>query len=194
MSGNFEKDSIDWQLYQLQQRMSEWFDRLFQPNGNARPSDWSLPDWVLRSLFWVIVVMMAVWIVWQLYRLLSPYLGRDWLPGRGQKAESQQQPAEKLTVAQWLQRSRALAQQGNYREACRALYMATIQKLDDRELIPNQLSRTDGEYLRILQTLPNPRPYQVLIRTHERLCFSNTEISEDTFNHCEQAYREIEAV
>jgi len=67
-----------------------------------------------------------------------------------------------------------------------------LQQLDDRKILPGDRSRTDGEYLRFLQTQPNPRPYYVLFRTHERLCFGDVEISEAQFIDCEQAYRETE--
>lgn len=193
MSGDFEKNSLDWQLHLWQLRIAEWLDRLFQPSDDrdARLPNWSFPEWLLRSLFWAIAIALILWALWQLYTILRPYIGMYVLGRKGQQTPSQ--PAAKpVAVSEWMQRSRSFAQQGNYREACRALYQAGLQKLDDTKLIPNQLSRTDGEYLNCLQALPNPRPYQVLIRTHERLCFSHADITAETYNHCEQAYREIE--
>ncbi len=149
------------------------------------------PEWVFKALFWVIATVMGLWVLWQLYQLARPYLGLERIQ-RGKPANLNQQVNEKRTPAQWLQRSRTFAQQGNYREACRALYQAMLQKLDQQQLIPDQASRTDGEYLRIVQTFANPRPYQVLFRTHERICFSDVEVSEQTFADCDRAYQETE--
>jgi hypothetical protein len=90
-----------------------------------------------------------------------------------------------------------MQRQGNYREACRSLYMALLQKLDEAQVIPQQASRTDGEYLQQIETLyvrsrlSDVAPYRTLILTHEQLCFGNTEISDAEFRDCQQAYQEI---
>jgi hypothetical protein len=103
-------------------------------------------------------------------------------------------PKESLPVSGWLRQVQAFQRQGNYAQACRALYMAMLQRLDDTKQVPQQASRTDGEYLQAIQTLNQPTPYQVLITTHERVCFDdNSTISSATFERCQQAYREIEA-
>ncbi len=194
MSGTFEKNSIGWQVQLIQMQIAEWFDRLFSaPNRNPGPN-WSLPEEFFRIVFWVIAVLLIGWIGWQLYLLIRPYIDPYWFRRSGKPSQSHQPSAtESLTASQWWQRSRTFAQQGNYREACRALYLAALQKLDDRGLIPSQASRTDGEYWRILQTLPNAQPYQILFQTHERLCFGDRDISQQLFQDCDQAYREIDA-
>ncbi|MEX0270005.1 DUF4129 domain-containing protein [Leptolyngbyaceae cyanobacterium UHCC 1019] len=195
MSGTFEKNSLGWQVHLLQQQFGEWFERLL--NSAQAPSgklpNWSVPDWVFRLVFWAIAIALIVWFGWRLYRLLSPYLFTTLFPGR-ERSKSVAKPvsAESVPEARWIVRSRTYAQQGNYRAACQALYMAVLQQLDDRKILPGDRSRTDGEYLRFLQTQPNPRPYHVLFRTHERSCFGEVDISEAQFIDCEQAYRETE--
>jgi hypothetical protein len=72
--------------------------------------------------------------------------------------------------------------------------MAMLQRLNDSGLAPHHSSRTDGEYLQLVQQLSQPQPYQTLIMTHQRLCFSNAEVSSAVFEQCQQAYREIEAL
>jgi hypothetical protein len=195
MSGTFEKDSLGWQVQLLQQQIGEWFERLLAsaqaPSGKL--PDWSVPDWVFRLFFWTIEIALIGWLGWRLYRLLSPYLFTNLFSGRDRsKSATGEAPAEAVPEARWVVRSRTFAQQGNYRAACQALYMAVLQQLDDRKILPGDRSRTDGEYLRFLQTQPNPRPYSVLFRTHERLCFGEADISEAQFIDCEQAYRETD--
>lgn len=192
MAGSFEKTSIEWQLQLLQQRLSEWLERLFAPIGNQSLPNWVLPDWLLRLLFWVVIGGLASWVSWQLYQLVRPYFA---VKIAQPKASDRQIEVDRpLTRAEWLQRSRTFAQQGDYREACRALYMAALQRLNDAEPIPHESSRTDGEYLRLIQTLPRPAPYQVLIRAHEQLCFNNADLSAIEFDRCQQAYQDIERV
>ena len=83
--------------------------------------------------------------------------------------------------------------QGNYSEACRCLYIATLQQLHEKKILRHKSSRTDGEYLQLLQLSVTPiQPYETLITTHEQLCFNNTEVQEENYQQCQQAYREID--
>ncbi len=188
--GSFEKNSFDWQLRQLQQQGMEWLERLLSNlSGTPDQSGSQLPDWLLRGLFWLLVIGAASFVGWQIYRLLRPYLATRFLR-LGRPRESQPKP-EQRSLPEWLERSRTAQQQGNYREACRALYMATLQQLSDRRLIDQEASRTDGEYLRLLPTIDRSQPYQVLIQTHERLCFSEADISVEQFDRCWQAFQQL---
>jgi hypothetical protein len=199
-TGSFEKTSFGWQLSQLQQRVGEWWElqtSRFAPNL----PDVSVPSWldsplmrtIAKAAFWVIVALLLSWAALQIMRLLSPYFYT--------LTNQLSQPADRatktsdseLSVAGWLQRSQKFQQQGNYREACLCLYMAMLQRLNDTGLVPHQSSRTDGEYLQLVQQLPKPTPYQTLLVTHQELCFSNTEASRSVFDECQEAYREIDA-
>jgi len=192
-SGSFQKISPDWELQKLSGRVSEAVERLFANlfgDNSPIPDDWTLPDWWLQGIFWIVLLSLLGWGGWQVYRLLRPYLVRvNPVPGQRVAQEAAAEP--ELTAAAWLGRSRLAQRQGNYREACRALYMATLHHLHANDLIRHQPSRTDGEYLQLLQTLPNPSPYQVLIHTHERLCFSPISVSASEFEQCQRAYQEI---
>jgi hypothetical protein len=199
-TGSFEKTSFGWQLSQLQQRVGEWWElqtSRFAPNL----PDVSVPSWldsplmwtIAKAAFWVILALLLSWAALQIMRLLSPYFYT--------LTNQLSQPADRVTktsdselsVAKWLQRSQKFQQQGNYREACLCLYRAMLQRLNDTGLVPHQSSRTDGEYLQLIQQLPKPTPYQTLLVTHQELCFSNTEASRSVFDQCQEAYREIDA-
>lgn len=192
-SGSFQKISPDWELQKLSWQVSEAVERLLASlfgENSPIPDDWALPDWWLQGIFWSVLLSLLGWGGWQVYRLLRPYLRRA-NPVQGQQVAQQAAAEPELTAAAWLGRSRLAQRQGNYREACRALYMAALHHLHANDLIRHQPSRTDGEYLQLLQTLPNSSPYQVLVHTHERLCFSSADVSADEFERCHQAYREI---
>lgn len=192
-SGTFEKTSVAWQIQQLQQRISEWLERIFArpPDSNVPTPNWQIPDWLQKGLFWFMVVALILWAGWQLYQLLQPYLSGYFHPGNLSPPLTTA-PTTRLTASDWLKRSRQAQQQGNYREACRALYMATLQQLSDNSLICQEPSRTDGEYLHLIQEISASQPYRLLIQIHEQLCFSDTDISVEVFDRCWQAYREIE--
>jgi hypothetical protein len=191
-SGTFEKSSIDWWIQQRQQQFGEWFESLWSglEGGNRGGDPWMLPDWFLQGFFWLVIIGLVGGAGWQLYKIFAPYV-YAYLHG-GQARSPAPTPPPNLTAAEWLHRSRLAQQQGNYREACRALYLSALCLLNDRNQIRQEVSRTDGEYLKLVLLLQQNQPYEVLIRTHERLCFSDEAISVDLFNRCWRAYQEIE--
>jgi hypothetical protein len=70
--------------------------------------------------------------------------------------------------------------------------MAMLQKLNDRGIAPHQLSRTDGEYLQIIQTLPNFNAYQILLINHQKLLFANQKATLNMWKECQQALGDID--
>jgi hypothetical protein len=191
-SGTFEKSSIDWWIQQRQQQVGEWFESLWSGwQGGSREGDpWVLPDWFLQGFFWLAIIGLVGGAGWQLYKIFAPYVYAYLHSGPERSPAPPPQP--NLTATEWLHRSRLAHQQGNYREACRALYLSALCLLNDRNQIRQEVSRTDGEYLKLVLLLQQNQPYELLIRTHERLCFSNEAISADLFNRCWRAYQEIE--
>lgn len=192
--GSFDKNDFNWQIEQFQRRASEWLELNVFPvaEQTIRNADWTFTDWIVNGAIWIAWAILGgaiAWLIWQLYKLLYPYLETiGWIRPR-------LRIEEKLSVAppamEWEQRSQALAGQGEYREACRALYMAMLQRLHEATLAPQQPSRTDGEYLQLLRQIPRWQTYQVLLSTHERLCFNDEVLSLNSFERCQQAYQEL---
>lgn len=191
----FEKNSVDWQLQQVFRRVGEWIELKmpqFQPPNVPDAPRWVFPSWWLEAAFWVIVGTILIGLGYQLYRWLRPYLDPNH-PRYAKLREPQGTGLDKArSISAWLRSAQEYQRQGNYRDACWALYMAMLQRLNDANLIPNQASRTDGEYARLVQLLPQAEAYQTLLATHEQLRFGQTEISVEQFNRCQQAYRAIE--
>jgi Domain of unknown function (DUF4129) len=185
-SGSFSNRSLDWQIQKFFQRLGEGIESWF--SNRVSVPDNPLPAWFLQGLFWLVAISLIAWASWQLYRLLQPY----W-----QQAD-QQPVATQQSVADWLKQAKAAQEQSNYQAACRALYMAALQRLSEQGLIPEQLSRTDGEYLALLRSLslapPAQAPYQTLIGIHERLYFDRVTASAELYDRCWQAYQQLEQV
>ncbi|MDF5710082.1 MAG: DUF4129 domain-containing protein [Nostoc sp. S4] len=194
----FEKTSWNWQLSQFQQQVGEWWEYQFYRLGQALPQlpgEWSISPWVselLKFLFWLVLGLFVAWVVWRLWREFSPYI-YSWLSRGGNFANLGVKTASsESSIPVLLERSQQFYRQGNYREACRCIYLAMLQHLDRQAIAPHKFSRTDGEYLQLLRSSYRPiQPYETLITTHEQLCFGNGEISPDNYEQCRQAYREI---
>ncbi|MDJ0707022.1 MAG: DUF4129 domain-containing protein [Leptolyngbyaceae cyanobacterium MO_188.B28] len=193
-AGSFQKSSVGWQLQQFGRRVGEWLELNFL-QGSDDPTDqpiWSAPTWLEKGLFWLLVAVLLTWISWRVYKLAKVYL-RNWRSGawKGVKLGGMGAGRSDVTVAAWLRRAEESQQQGRYGEACRALYMAMLQRLHDTQTILNQPSRTDGEYLQLVRQFSQPRPYQLLIQTHERFYFGDLAATAETFQRCKRAYQEI---
>lgn len=189
-----ESTSLGWQFQLFQQQVSEWFEHNFM-NATKKVVDSgvSFPEWLYPLMLWIAWIIFGLTVIWLmllLYRLIqSYYLGFQsrHSMNRSRLGESEAMPI--YSVDEWLKKARKFQLEGNYAEACRALYMGMLQSLSDRQIIPQQYSRTDGEYRHLVLKL-SPA-YQVLLNTHEQLCFSDRPISSEIFHTCQEAYSEI---
>jgi len=194
LASEFQRTSPGWVLQRELRRLGEWLNLVLFGSDRRLDDylpDWTIPEWLLEFVFWAFTVTLAAWAGWQLYRLLMPYFNQWLVANREYVVVGTTAPEPLTPVEEWLRRSQTAQKQGDYREACRALYMAALQKLSDAELIRQQSSRTDGEYLTLLSNVPRPQPYQELVRVHEQLCFSDRPITAETYAQCQRAFQEI---
>lgn len=192
-SGFHSANSFNWLIRQNLQRLSEWGEFYFS-KVNIEPPEF--PDWgwiepLGQGLFWVIIVSLCLWLGWLLYEAIARYLNQH-LASLPQPNAIQAAQLEIHSPQTWWRMANAAAQAGQYETACRALYMAALQVLHDTQRLPHDLSRTDGEYLQDIRSLHQPRPYQLLIRTHERLEFGASSATPETYQRCRRAYQEID--
>jgi hypothetical protein len=131
---SFEKTNLRWQLEQWQQRVQEWWELKTARNlPNVK-----LPSWfdspilwaIAKAAFWLILTLLAVWASWQIWQQLRFYIHN--FKKKNQTTDgSAKKTIKDLSVAEWLLRAQNLQQQGKYRQACRCLYMALLQRLAD---------------------------------------------------------------
>lgn len=191
----FQKSDISWQIQQFFRQAGEWLELRFaglQPPGVPDMPNWSFPAWWWEAAFWLIIVGAGGWLLWQIYLWLRPLLEANQSQFGKFLDRRSTQPEKERSIAAWVRSAQEFQQQGNYREASRALYMAMLQRLSETKLIPTDQSRTDREYLRLVQLLPDSEAYQMVLETHELLCFSNAPISAEMFERVQRAYGNIE--
>jgi hypothetical protein len=184
---NFQKTSWSWQLEQLQQRWGEWLQAKLMgvfPKQN-------LPAWLISAMTYLLWFLLLAGLVWIIYQVVNFFWQKR---GRGRQVISPVAlPVKTRTVAELLAQSQQFQLQHNYSEACRCLYLAMLQRLNDASLIPHQNSRTDREYAELLKQLPTLQNSMVLLRTHEQLQFADRSISAAGFDSCQAAYHQMEA-
>lgn len=188
---SYQKSNWNWQLQQFQQQVGEWVELQFSRFESALPKSSLDAPWLsawLKLAVWLLLGLFLTWFCWRMWQLLELYLYSFKARNSDTQAKTRQ---DELSAAAWLQRSQAWFSKGNYREACRCVYLAMLQRLHDTGIVPHQPSRTDGEYLQLVKHLPQSQSYETLITTHKQLCFGNSEILSEAFEQCRQAYREI---
>ncbi|ASC73633.1 hypothetical protein XM38_046040 [Halomicronema hongdechloris C2206] len=187
----YATSNLGWQLRLLLQRLGEAWE-FFWSRWQWQPADspqWTLPEPLRQVLLGLILAGLGLWLAWMLYRM-----GANWWhqPGQWQRRRptsvSTSQAAS--SPVRW-QQAQHWAQQGDYRQACHILYLAALQYLHQQQHLPANPSYTDGDYLDQVSQLAQPRPYQLLIRTHERLEFGNHPAAADTYERCRRAFQEI---
>lgn len=193
-----ETTTLGWQLSQLQQRISERFELTFNKLTENTPElpllsglDFFLVTFIAKVIFWVIVTGLLVWTTWKLLRSLKFYLKRR-QPATKPLFRINNPSIQKNSLSSWVTQAQKFQHQGDYREAFYCLYQAMLQQLDNSGIIPQQSSRTDGEYWQIIQQLTYPEPYQQLLKIHEELCFGNVPPSLSLLETGWSAYQEIE--
>lgn len=186
-------NSPAWQLRQAMQNLGEWFEYQFSRIDIDGPE---VPRWpwlgpVAEGLFWVMVAALTLWTGWLIYRGIIAYLDQRQRQAATRATQFSAPTAAALKqAAHWWREAQRLAQQGDYAAACKALYMAGLARLNDSETVLYRPSRTDGEYLDCMAANPS-RPYELLIRTHERLTYGDAPATEETYQRCRRAYQEI---
>lgn len=199
-AGSFKQDGLGWRISLIQRRVGEWIEyKTSQVDIDTEGWDWGWLQskllWqTLKFLMWAIIAIIAVWLLWQLWLLLRPYWKRWQRQGNSLNQNIPPVVTPQFSQSEWLERSQSARVEGNYRRAIICLYQAMLQLLDERGIIPNQLSRTDEEYRRSLSKvqLAAPQAYELLLSIHQQLCFSRTEADQSLYERCYQAYQQIQ--
>lgn len=191
---SIQTNNIPWQIRQMGKNLSEWIQlQLSQdPGPEDPPPSFEFPAWIGQLLFWCLVIGAALYVAWLLVRAFDEFMSKRRNQVKPQPQIQTIEPPTLHSVAEWLRLAKQYERESNWREACRALYMAALQVLHDREWVPHLPSRTDSEYLQAIQPLKQPRPLQVLIRTHERSLFGGEVLGADNLQRCQRAYEEID--
>ncbi|MEO0456758.1 MAG: DUF4129 domain-containing protein [Cyanobacteria bacterium P01_A01_bin.114] len=190
-----QDSSWGWRIQLLGNRLTQWVEWQLSriPIGNGPdPAPIVWPDWLGWFVIWLLLgclVLLLSLLLWQALNYVQQYRRPRSAQGIATTADGE---ALHLAAAEWVRKANQLAQAGQWKAACHAFYRAALQKLHDRQWLAHRSSRTDQEYLQQLDSVTQPRPYQLLIRTHERSHFGEEELTEVNLQRCRQAYQELE--
>ncbi|MBE9240894.1 DUF4129 domain-containing protein [Synechocystis salina] len=190
----YQKSNLAWELQQLTQNGREWVawqtDRLWQ--GVPPIPGLDIPHWerweelIFHSLLWLIiaVAIAAIWLnrrTWQRYwhNLTAVDLRPNFAtPPPG--------------ASYWMRTAHQAARQGDYYQACRHLYLAMLQMLQEKRGLEPAPGRTDREYQRLTAQFPQASAYNTLFTIHQELCFGQQQASLELFEDCQGAIAQLE--
>lgn len=176
----------------LWQRIRRWFVDLIdalRPRTNLATGE--AAQTVSTLLVWGIVasggLLIAITLSYWLRRLLGSFVADAETRRRREAGE-----AAPLTASAARHQATSLAQQGNYRQAVRRLYLAALLRLDELHLLRYDRSLTNREVLaRTDEAQPVRRHLVPVVETFDRIWYGVREPDQETF----EAYRrEIDAL
>ena len=195
---SFEKNNWSWQLEQWYKKINEWLELQFSQMNYSIPQtdffSWLDSDWLKNILYVAFYIASVIWVSWLVLRVLPKLIAKIYSKMNQASQSKGKAPPKNISLQEWLEKAQDFQQQENYYEACICLYMAMLEKLDKLGIVTQQSSRTDGEYLKLIQNQDYYRQYQVLFETHQWLCFANGKAEADVFQLCLQAYQELDRV
>ncbi len=101
---------------------------------------------------------------------------------------------EMLDSNGWQERAATMAQQKNFGEACRALYLSIIYRLDESKILPFSPTRSNYEYWYALSGKEGlQRGFRRLSDMVEIMWFGDHEASEDDFIYCQRLFTTLES-
>lgn len=185
-------------------QVGEWLEIQFQtpdqPAGVDRLPQWSLPDWLGDALVWAMILGGLTWVGWRSFPPLGRWLRAHWQQ-RQQNSRVLDQSGERLdrfSATQWRSQAEQWAHQGNYPQACLALYRALLAQLATHQGFTLGASDTDQDCKIALRSLGqlawSDRQWQasdVLLELHERFCFSDRPLTQVDFQQGCGAYGEL---
>lgn len=152
-AGSFKQDGLNWRINLIKQKFGEWME---YQTSQLNP-DWDFASFratllwqIIKFCLWSMIAVLLVWITWQLWLLLRLYWKRWQRTSDRHTNFTSFTQTTQLSAADWVERSQSARVDGNYHLAIICLYQAMLKLLDERGIIPTQLSLTDQEYRRSL--------------------------------------------
>lgn len=185
----YQKSNLAWEIQQVMQNGREWLEwhtsRFWRRVPDLPTPD--IPNWqwweslIFHGLLWL-GIAMAIAIIWFNRKTWQRYWRNltavDLTPNF---------PATPPGASYWGKLAQQAARNGDYYQACRHLYLAMLQMLQEQQLADQTPARTDREYQKLTEQLPQSAAYATVFTIHQDLCFGQQQASLQLFQDCQQA-------
>lgn len=186
-------------LENFARKLGRWVRDLFSPNSPNRSGDASF--WVnsLEGLIWVLAILLALLaglLAWRLWRTSKPLQSAaESIPDLPNLAEPNV-TADQLPETGWLQMAADLISRGELRLALRALYLASLAHLADRNLVTIAKFKSNSDYRTELRRRAHALPdlqqlFAHLVVAFDRAWYGDHPVDESLIQNAVQTVEKI---
>lgn len=166
---------------ELTRRFLSWLFRILPPLGDGG----ALGLQIWGYIFAGIVTILLGWFLWYWMRSVRRQFSAETTLPFASEADHQ------LTANAALQQAQARANDGNYRDAVRYLYLSTLLNLDERNLLRFDRSKTNREYLRQIAGTNFAATLHSVVDVFDRVWYGFQPIDEVTYRRYERQVQEL---
>ena len=170
-------------------RVLDWLGRLFRFGGVAPVRSSSIMLYPLLALLIAGLAYLAAFVILRRNRDTS----KKKTPRKTKSSVLDPELEDSRDSDEWLVAARELANMGDYLQALRAAFVATLLRLDAAGFIKYEPSMTNGEYLRATRKLPSFfSRFQSIVRSFDAGWYGHMNVSEAEFNEALEGYRQAD--
>jgi hypothetical protein len=150
-------------------------------------------QWVFIALF----IVLGAWLLYLLIRQYLRYRGTISSPPRTAYTHEDFEAETVLEPDVWLQQAQKYAEEGDFRRAFRAVFLAILLHLDRAGAIQYNRARTNGDYLRALRGKEWRNLYEVMLplsAEFDRRWYGHQATSEADYRRCLQDYERVRSL
>lgn len=154
-------------------------------NNGAWAAFMSRSAGLMVVLFWIFVGLMAILLIWAIYKYISgsdfSFLRSSGTRKKAMKPEDAAKEEEEVIVDFEASARKAIAE-GNFRQAVRYLYLQTLEQLQQKQLIAVATDKTNADYLREMRSTNWYKPFSMLTLAYEYVWYGQTTINNQQFD------------
>lgn len=170
-----EPNILERWLTDLQQRVLEWLGKI------SPETDWQIGN-ILGNILAVLAIFALLAILFITLRDMISDFAAD-----AEIATEDDAANIPLTADSALARAQTLSESGDNRTAVRYLYLSSLLQMEERGLLRYDRSRTNQEYLRLVQSQPElANSLSDVVTVFDRVWYGYQPIDEETFQHYRQ--------
>lgn len=178
-------DKLFEYLADLKTNFFNWLESIF-PKLDIQSSGFG--DNVINLVSWGLIVVFIIILLIILVKLVENY----------RKTEKEELisliniETGKLDSHSWIDLARNTAAKAQYREACRAVYMALIFNLDENGVIKYDNAKTNLEYLQVVRSNTDLyTPLKQVVNKFEYLWYGKHAGTQDDYEMCIDFYKKV---
>ncbi len=172
-------------IYNIRESLAEWLKNLFPEVEVTSPG---FAADIVNMITWIIIVIFILILLFVLYKLLMHYRKKE-----TEEVKTLLKIKEgAIDSESWLDLARNYAQNAQYRNACRAVYMSLILYLDEKSIIKYDKAKTNLEYLQTVRGKEDIyNPLKLIVTVFEELWYGKHNGSVQDYDQCLMNYKKV---